>query len=299
MIANLFYFFVGKEDEKNNIKNLKNKIVRKMGSYIIPILYKIFPLKKQKVNNNAIVTLTTYGVRSEGVWITIESLMRQKKYHCQVVLWLSEDEFSETNLPKNIDKLQRCGLRVEFCKDIKSYKKIYYCAKQYIDRDIITVDDDCIYSGDFLKQLLDESKKYSDTVCCYRANRMKLRDGNILPYVKWENADQYSLTPRKDLVATGCGGVLYPKGFFRDEDLSDLEFYRVAPFTDDLWLKILEIKNNYKVCQIIRNYVGWIAVKGTKETALYNKNVGENKNDFYLKKLIEFYNIDIKEYLEN
>ena len=298
MISDCIYNLIGKESEKNAIFDFKNKILRKIGSQLIPLCYMATPVQLKKTTENVVVSLTTYGERADSVWITIESLFRQNSIRARIILWLSEDEFSSTNLPRNIENLIKRGLEVRFCKDIRSYKKIYYCAKENSNKVIITIDDDCIYPPYFLEKLLQASADYPNTVCCYRCNKMLIKDGQLAPYSSWLSGDRYSKVPRHDIVATGCGGVLYPVDFFKKEDLENLDFYTIAPSVDDMWLKCLELKNKYKVCQIVSNYQGWIAVKGTKKTALYNTNVGENKNDIYLRKLLDYYNLDINLYLK-
>ncbi|WP_051200550.1 MULTISPECIES: glycosyltransferase [unclassified Butyrivibrio] len=297
MIGEFTYKLIGKESEQNKIIDIKNRIVRKIGSRIIPLGYIMTPVKLRETTKNVIISLTTYGERADTVWITIESLFRQKGERANVVLWLSENEFSANNLPKNINKLVKRGLEVRFCKDIKSYKKIFYCAKENREKIIITVDDDCIYPPYFLKKLLKANEDYPDTVCCYRCNKMILKNGKLAPYSSWVSGDDYSAIPRHDIVATGCGGVLYPAFFFKKNDLNNMAFCKIAPNVDDMWLKCLELKNNYKVCQIVCEYQGWIAVRGTKKTALYNTNVCENKNDIYFNKLLEYYNLDINTFI--
>lgn len=297
MLVDILYKIVSKEDENNKLLRVKNIVTRKIGTLFLPIIYKLTKNEYRYNDNDIIINLTTYGERTEGVWVTVESLMRQKECKSKIILWLSETEFSENNLPKSIVQLQNKGLEVRYCEDFRSYKKIYFAAKEFSDKILITVDDDCIYPSDFIKNLIIASKNNPQTVCCYRSKQIAFDNKKLLPYNSWVGGDKFSLKPRSDLIAIGCGGVLYPKYFFKEKDIETTDFYDVAPQTDDLWLKVLAMKNGYKIMQVVKNYKGWIAVKNTKNTALYISNVGENKNDYYLNKLLEYYDLDILDYM--
>ena len=58
------------------------------------------------------------------------------------------------------------------CEDIKSYKKIYYTAKEYYDYRIVTADDDFFYPSTWLEELDDVHKKNPNTIVCHRSHRI-------------------------------------------------------------------------------------------------------------------------------
>lgn len=72
-------------------------------------------------------------------------------------------------------------------------------------------------------------------------------------------------------------------------------FMKLAPNADDLWLKIMAILNGTKTINVKGIYGNILSIVGTQEKALSKKNVLERKNDQYLKDLIEYYGIDLRE----
>lgn len=42
----------------------------------------------------------------------------------RIVLWLSKDEFSEENIPEILKRQRAKGLTIDYCTDVKSYRKI-------------------------------------------------------------------------------------------------------------------------------------------------------------------------------
>ena len=98
------------------------------------ILYKInkvlvnlfFPVTQRWKNScgvdgqsRLIVSLTTYPARISSVWITVTSLLQQTKKPGKVVLWLAVEQFPDRRIPKSLKRLERRGLEIRFCEDIK------------------------------------------------------------------------------------------------------------------------------------------------------------------------------------
>ncbi|MGL5426399.1 MAG: hypothetical protein ACRDAS_00590, partial [Cetobacterium sp.] len=85
-----------------------------------------------------IVSLTTYNKRIYDVHLTIESLFRQTLMPNKIILWLAEDEFNRYNIPFMLQKLEKKGLEIGFCKDLKSYKKLIPTLVKYPNDIVIT-----------------------------------------------------------------------------------------------------------------------------------------------------------------
>ena len=52
-------------------------------------------------------------------------LLQQTLKPDEVILWLSEEQFPNKQLPENLTRLQEFGLSIKWCKDdIKSFKKL-------------------------------------------------------------------------------------------------------------------------------------------------------------------------------
>jgi hypothetical protein len=105
-----------------------------------------------------IISLTTYSKRIYDVYLAIETLMHQTMKPNKIILWLAEDEFTLDNIPQTLKNLQKRGLTIEFCKDLKSYKKLVPALKKYPEDIIITVDDDALYQHDLVENLVNAYK---------------------------------------------------------------------------------------------------------------------------------------------
>lgn len=73
------------------------------------------------------MSLTSYPKRINVVWITIETLLQQTVKPDEVILWLADSQFKEIEeLPEELKVLQKRGLIIRFCDDLKSHKKYFY-----------------------------------------------------------------------------------------------------------------------------------------------------------------------------
>lgn len=240
-----------------------------------------------------IISLTTYDIRINTVALTIISLLQQTKVVDCIILWLSKDEFSMGTIPINLKELQSLGLQIEFCDDLKSYKKLIPTLKMYPNDIIITVDDDVIYEADIVQQMLDSYAEYPDYVHCMRGHKMVLdNNGSLSSYNRWEFCTM-DFTPSAKIFPTGVGGILYPPGFYY-KDIFDVElFMRLAPHGDDIWFKamsLLQGKLSRIVPQkqpIILNYID-----GTQEHGLWLHNQDEETgNNPQIKAVFDYFHL--------
>ena len=284
---------------------LKNRVLGYVANLIYPIFCKINPIEKKKEIYNmpkVIVSLTSFPPRIEKLNLCIESILRQTRPADKVILWLAKSQFkSKDELPLKLIKLEEHGLEIRFCNDIKSYKKVVYTAEKYDDSIIITADDDTLYPENWIEELLNTYEQFEGCVVCYRAHEMTFDSNNeLLPYSKWRGLSPGVKGPSSLLVPIGVGGVLYPPNFFKDVSFDYNVIKKLCPTTDDLWLKCIGLLNNKKVVKVNINSKEWFTVKSTQKVALVNENVDgstQNKNDDAIKNLIEYYNIDLTQYL--
>ena len=110
-----------------------------------------------------IISLTTIPARIDKVWLTIESLLRQQKKPNKIILWLAEDEFEKIEIPQILQKQQKRGLEIRYCKNLRSYKKFYYTMLEYPDSYVLVVDDDYVYSERLLAEMMRVSARYPDS----------------------------------------------------------------------------------------------------------------------------------------
>lgn len=280
---------------KNNKYRRNTKLIVSIAlSFLYPLYCKTHKIRRNNFNKEIIVTLTSYPTRINQVDLTIQSILRQSMNAQNVILYLASSDFPDKILPQQLEKLKKDGLKIIFVEeDLKSYKKFYYASQQYPDKIIITADDDVIYPENWIEELYKTHLKYPDCVVCFRAHEMTFNnDGVIQNYNKWTMHSPNKIGPSSTLVATGMGGILYPQGFFRKEDLENKIFMKLAPTADDLWLKAIEIKNGYDVVKVREYSYYWFETKNSQRVSLKNINIhGDNLNDTAIKNLKKYYKL--------
>ncbi len=243
-------------------------------------------------NARVIVSLTTYPGRIDRVHISIESLLHQTRKPDMVVLWLAEEQFpdKEQGLPEKLLSLQKHGLSIEWCHDIKSYKKLIPSAKKWPDDIIITADDDIIYRIDMVESLLEAYENHPDCVCTTRSHLMLFDEtGKPLPYNDWKPEYSGLLNcPRMALFPTTGAGTLFPPGILPEETFDEQAFMSLCPKADDVWIKCMLTLADVPVVQAVEN-TRLMYVEGTQSgDTLYAHNL--TGNDSQLAAVLERYN---------
>lgn len=264
-----------KQDYEKEILNFKGENVLKL---------------KENGESQLIISLTTYNKRIHDVHLVIESLFRQTIKPNKIILWLAENEFDEDNVPMMLKNLQKKGLEIKYCKDLKSYKKLIPTLKQYPNDIIITVDDDIIYSYDLIEKLIKKYNKEKGVVCS-RAHQYKLeKNYKFAPYYKWE----HETTKKERLFLTSGAGTLFPPNTFDKDFFDEKKIFELCPLADDIWINAMLLKNNKRIFLIQEEkeyFKKHLIIQDGQDIALDKKNVGENKNDEQLKAVFDYYNL--------
>ena len=255
------------------------------------------PLSRYVSSQNSpreiVVSLTSYGERLNTVHLAIKSVFMQSVRPNRIVLYLGKD-CDNVELSSQLTELEKYGLEIRRgCEDLKPHKKYFYALQEFPQSLVITIDDDCVYKEDFIETLIKGHKVFPDAVIARRVHRVEF-DGNgqMLPYVEWTMEWKSSeITAATSLVATGCGGILYPAYLFSREDF-DLDMIRgIALSVDDLYLKIIELRKGIQTVYVPNDLNMPYMISGTQKKALCKRNVLENGNDADLSKLLERYGI--------
>jgi len=273
-------------------------IFKKIFDLIVPIYFKRtaskggYGINTEYRSQEIIVSLTSFPARIDNIWITIETLFRQSLKPDKIILWLAENQFPNKVLPKSLDRMKDRGLRIEYCDDIKSHNKYYYSMNKYPNAIIITVDDDVYYERNILRNLLELHYKYPKCIAANRAHKITFESLNIKPYGKWKHnvSDE---TPSHYLVPTGHAGTLYPPGLLHNEVFSKDLLKRLCLKADDLWLKIMALKNNTMAVTNGKYNKDFISVKSSQRKKLVSMNVLNGGNDQQLTNIINYFNLDI------
>lgn len=229
-------------------------------------------------DGEVIVSLTTHGKRLAHAHVTIESIARGY-LASPIVLWLDKRDF-DAPWPVSISRLVDRGLQVK-CSDGDygphtkywgEFREVAASGKR-----VVTVDDDMIYPEWFLQRLLFIGDLRSDFVVAYRAHRIELRDGAILPYMKWTPVD----TSEASLLhfGTGVSGVLYPSSFIDYVVEQGDVFLDNCRRADDVWLHVCALRSGHPIRQVYAQPRDFAVVPTTQIGALVVANTWMGGND--------------------
>ncbi len=262
--------------------------------YIL-ILFGINPCNAHNKTEGLIVSLTSYGVRLQKcTWLAIYSMFMQSQKPELVILYLCES-FQNKKLPYMLRKLEKMGLKVEYTKDTRSYKKLIPALKQYPNKVIITIDDDIYYSKHLIKNLYISHIQNKESVCANVVRGVPLSADKLpLPYQCWDK------NPNSDaiLFAVGYGGILYPPNSMILEYLQEKNYMQICPTADDIWFFAARTKNNTtlihaKNLKITYYPVNYLYERFHKQGGLTEQNVFEGKNDTQLLSALEYFKINL------
>lgn len=249
--------------------------------------------KKQYGDSQIIVSLTTHGKRIYDVHAAIESIMQGSVKPNKIILWISED-YRNTILPLTLQKQQKRGLEIEYCKDIRSYTKLIYALKKFPNASIVTIDDDTIYPHDLLESLVNA---HTESPYCICANWIreypKNLDKNYMSILQWEQiSDTTEISER--YFFEGFAGVLYPPYSLDSEVFNENIFLDICKYADDVWFNAMALKANTKVKYAWKHYsiASFNYNEDVQCVALQNvNNNGEVLNDVQIKAVFNKYNL--------
>jgi len=229
-----------------------------------------------------VISLTSYPPRFATLHLTLQSLLMQS---CggRVVLWIADADIGR--LPQRVRVLERSGLEIRTCDDIRSYKKLVPMLRLEPGATIVTADDDIYYWPTWLQELMDARVAGVDEVVCHRMHHMRLgADGLPLPYAQWEH-DSSNSEPDVLNFPTGIGGVLYPAGIFDPRVLDAAQFMTLCPRGDDIWFYWMARSRGARFRRTARPryFHCW---QGTQEVGLWQDNLGANLNDVQIRAMI-------------
>ncbi len=263
-------------------EGLPGAIVYKFNKFLVNIFYPLFgkPQNGIDADSKIIISVTSWTARINKVHLTVISLLNQTVKPNKIILWLAKDQFPDGNisLPKKLTRLERYGLEIRYCDDLKPHKKYYYAMKEYPEYSIITVDDDVFYPEDTVEKLVKKSTEYPGVICCNWCHRFVLDDNeDVYSYDKWETR-AFTGKPGYSCIPVGVGGVLYPPHSLHQEVFNEKAIKELCLTVDDFWLKAMAVYNHTKSVRTDGQNKIYFTIMSTKKTGLYNKNVGENKS---------------------
>lgn len=247
-------------------------------------------INKKERKQQVIVSFTSHPQRIEYAWITVETLLRQSYKPDQLVLWLASSQFAGLeDLPISLTNLQKRGLTIRFCDDLRSHKKYYYALQDYPEALVILADDDMFYPKDTVKKLLKMHKKWPEDICCITA-QVITPDFYAMPS-SWRNPklDERHLQHTDILQAFTGSGTLIPPRALPKETFDQGTFQKICPYADDLWIAFMAHRKGTKITTMRTWRPFPVCIYGTSAGSLYYINGEGKQNDAQWKKMLDHY----------
>lgn len=254
------------------------------------VKYKLKETKKLTTNHNLkkklIVSFTSKKSRFRFLHLMIESIFDQTIHPDEIILWIDIKE--KKYLSKKILSFKHRGLKIKFCKNLRSYNKFYELLKLKKKIYIITFDDDVIYNQNSIHCLIQKfnnsKKKY---IVANRIHKIKLNNNLVQSYNNWD-WNSNNLKPDTLNFQTGVFGVLYPPNCFYKDVLKKKVFLKLSPFADDIWLYWMIRLKKKRIIWSEFEYNNFNILNFDKEK-LTKFNVGKNQNDNQINNMIQKY----------
>ena len=221
-----------------------------------------------------IVSLTTFPARIKYVHHTINSLLNQSLKADKIILWLAREQFpnGEADLPEELLRLKQYGLTIDWCEDLKSYKKLVPAIRKYPDDIIVTVDDDAYYDEDLLNSLYSAYMKNPENIYVRRGVRLKLENDVLkhIPARKYFFKDSFLPTYFNQLM--GGSGCLYPPHSLYKDVLNTEIFTKIIPTHDDVYFWAMAVLNGTKIQIVDGHSKNLFFIDETQKFSLKNIN---------------------------
>jgi len=236
------------------------------------------------------VSLTSYPARLSHARLPIYSLLCQSVRPAEVVLVLSEHEFSGRTLPDWVHRMP--GLRVLWTagESARSYQKLVPVLLEDPAATIVTADDDMLYPRDWLAGLLRAGAADPGRIVGYRGLEVALSDGRPLPFLDWPRARETTASPRLHL--TGVGGILYPPGALAPE-VADLGLaLQLSPTNDDVWFHAMTLLRGTRTRMAYRRFIEFPQYRGSQRRGnLMTDNLGAGQTDVQIANVFDHFDL--------
>lgn len=232
-----------------------------------------------------IVNLTSYPARFPVLAATIKGLLDQTVRADRTILWI--DHAHLDSLPADVRALERHGLEVRGCRDIRSFTKLVPALLAFPDAFHVTADDDLYYAPTWLEHLVAGGDGGEPAIVCWRAHLAPVQaDGALAPYLEWE-IDTLHTGDASDgrlLFPTGVGGILYPPGSLDPAVTDEAAFLRLCPSADDIWFFWMARRRHTPTRRVNKRFrlITWPEGEGS---ALFPVNLYQGGNDRQIRAL--------------
>lgn len=255
-----------------------------------------YGLETNKRCPQLIVCLTTHPARINYVHYAINTLLRQNLKPDKVILWLAREQFpkGEGELPQQLLHLKDLGLSIEWCEDLKSYKKLVPALLMYPNDIIVTADDDVYYEPDLLEHLYNAYLKDKINIYARRSIKLQLVNNEVCRVPGRTYAYKSDYNPSYFNQQIGCFACLYPPHSLYKDITNIKKIKTTIPTHDDVYFWCMAVLNKTRI-QIVDGFeFSAHLVENTQECSLQNIN---KKNNTGIA-LEDAYKVMLKEYPE-
>lgn len=230
----------------------------------------------------AVVTMTTHGVRVQNAWVALESIAQGSVKPRRLILWLDE---RPARLPWRLRRLEARGVEIlDAPKGLGVYTKFWphIESSDPLELPLVLSDDDMIYPREWLAELLAAHRAHLDEAIAHRAHRIPVEedaDGAVRfgPYTSWQPVQ--STEPSFHHFATSVSGQLLPPKLQQQLRGEGRRFLELAPKADDVWLHFVEVLHGWRIRQVGEQSKNYPFVPATQSVALNATNVFAGGND--------------------
>ena len=251
---------------------------------------------KIKRDKKIIVSLTSIPNRSHDLYYCLHSLFNQSLKPDKIILWLSEDDFPNKNddIPNEILDFEKFGLSIEWCENIKSYKKLLPAIRKYPNDYIVTADDDIYFPNNWLETLWIEHNKYPNCLISSRARKIDFnkKDYSLKKYANWKLFKKGVEPSFLNFPTNGAGTLFFPNSLSKDFFNQDL-FTKLSPLGDDIWVWAMAVRNNTKI-KVVNNPIHDLTyINPAREFNLLDEStlwsVNYIYNDFQINSVLNYF----------
>lgn len=262
------------------------RLIRGIANVVLPkYLAKPHTINNNLINDDVIISFTSFPARINNVWQVVECMFRQTLQPAKILLWLSKEQFpTQDSVPQSLRDREGDIFEIHLVDgDIRSHKKYYYVSKEYPDSLIFLIDDDLYYSPDILERSCKALVEHPKTVICNYGTKMTYKGGKLQSHDSWLPVNRQT----KNVFFGSGGGTLFSPVWLY-QDLTDIETARhLTPTADDVWLNAMVRLNKVPILMLDNGPL--FPVKNDDDVKLCAVNNGQGQNDIQIAKINEYY----------
>lgn len=305
MNYNAIFKYYGNIPAVSNEKVLRDRflystqryLIRRIGTkFLFPYYFRKKTILNKKCDDSVVISLTSFPKRFSTLWLVIESLKHQTIIPFKIILYLSRQEVrGKDELPNSLLREEDDKFEIRFRDEkMRAHGKYYFAMCDFPNKNIVTVDDDIIYSPKMLESLLQGHADFPKDVITNCSRQILIdSNGDIETYENWRHINDSDVSTgycKYDLlIPMGVGGVLYPRNTLYKDVLNFELAKKLSYLADDLWLFAQTVLAGRKVIKTAFNYRQNIPIYIKDNVRLTDENVGQNMNNIQIFQIREYY----------